>query len=155
MNALQSIAAGIFAAMLVASSAFAADPIGTSDLDGPPIEGDKLKKDPEARFKIMWDHIWDHLKNDKVGEDGKNTPTDIIAHLDDYRKMFWATYPKEKFHEEAREAFAQALFLKDIHYLQSDLWIKSILAGTPSANADLHQDTPENTLGQVDRKSVV
>src|SRR6185437_11528765 len=79
----------------------------------------------------------------------RTTPADIMAHFDDYRKMFWDTYPDKPFHEEAREAFAQALFLKDIHYLQTDLFIKNHLKDTPYKDAGSHDDSQRTTVGQT------
>jgi hypothetical protein len=150
--------------LLLAQSAFPDTHPDTSALVNPPIERDTLKKDPESRCRKIWTQMQGqndgpgtptiikdenggyHLVDDK---DDRNTPQNVLAHIDDYRKMFWDTYPDKKYHEEAREAFAQALFLKDIHYLQSDLVMKNYLENTPSRDADLHQDTPQNAAGQA------
>ena len=53
-------------------------------------------------------------------------------------------------HEEAREAFAQALFLKDIHYLTTDLWNANHLKDTPYYNDTVHHEaTTRGAIGQT------
>ena len=57
MNAHQSTIAAIFAAMFMASSGFADTLPDISELAGPPIERDTLKKDPESRCRKIWDQL--------------------------------------------------------------------------------------------------
>ena len=100
---------------LVARPIFAAEEEIPADFKTAQIDRDVLRKDPESRYRIIWDEL----------KQGRSPNTENIDQL---RQTFWSTYPDKKGHTEAREAFAQALYLKDMMYLRADLFLRIIAA---------------------------
>ena len=84
-----------------------------------PIDCDVIKDHPNKRYLLQF----------KASADGE--PLDVTK-IQDFRDEFWKTYPDKKGHEEAREKFAQALFLKDMFCLQNYMRL-TILSPVPNA----------------------
>jgi len=131
---------------LLTASAYTATaaPPDASEFDGPPIEGGLVKKDPDVRFKILIGQMTD--------QENPIKPSDFIARFDEIRKKFWDTYPDKEGHKEARQVFAQALFIKDLHYLQSDIWIKNLAdvnTNRTPTSPNIHTDSTGNKLAQI------
>lgn len=103
-------ASRIWAAIwVVASLGAAAADSDSCDLKSGPIDCDVIKARPMYRYERM------------NGEGARAN-----SEIDQHRLQFWFTYPdpdtpeqKKPGHEQARENFAQALFEKDIFYLQA------------------------------------
>ena len=123
------------AAMFLATSTVAAD-APAKTIERTPIDGDFLKGHPEGRFQKLM-----------VGPFVDDKPVDL-DHVDEYRQKFWETYPDKKGHEEAREAFAQALWLKDFFYLQANLSMR-ILPEDEKLLKDHGQDLPNRILDLI------
>lgn len=97
-----------------------------------PIDCDVLKDKPDARYQTAM----------KAVNEGRGNPMEKLPEL---RERFWATYPDKPGHKEAREAFAQALYLKDMFYLQANLFIRIIEAD----NAELERKGEDAAMNQA------
>jgi hypothetical protein len=100
---------------LIARPIFAAEEEIPADFKTAQIDRDVLRKDSEARYRIIWDEL-------------KQGRSPNVENIDELRQAFWSTYPDKKGHAEAREALAQALYLKDMMYLRADFFLR-IIAG--------------------------
>jgi hypothetical protein len=78
------------------------------DFKSTPIDGDVLKTNPDARWKKLL-----------TGNSHNFT-------IDQCRQTFWDTYPDHPANEAAREEFAQQLYVKDMLYLQANLYLRVI-----------------------------
>jgi hypothetical protein len=129
MSSFQFSVAKIFTALLLATSALAADV--PNDFKCGPIDCDTLKNHPDARFNKMWD-------NAKAGKPR------FLDHIAELRTRFWEMYSFDstsKDCDDAREQFAQALFEKDLHYLQPNV-IARIYAPNPHRLTGEQEDLP-------------
>jgi hypothetical protein len=108
MNPIRISATALVAVLLACCCALGADV--PDDFKCGPIDCDTLKTQPMARFERI----------DQLLLDGKQI--DDAERLAELRRRFWETYPSNptrEAHVQAREAFAQALFVKDLLYLQA------------------------------------
>ncbi|GEM_PF-3450752 len=92
---------------------------GGDDFKCGPIDCDVMKDHPEKRFNAPF-------TTEAEGKPGQ------LDNIDELRQKFWDTYPDKKGHAEAREAFAQALFYKDMFNLQ---WYLFGSVGNPKPSA--------------------
>lgn len=109
MNARLLISAWLF----FAAAAFAAEV--PDDFKTGPVDCDTLKNDPQSRFRRM-----------EAG--ARRGEPSVEQRIDELRLMFWFTYPdvdapnrQKPGHDRARDEFAQALFEKDVFYLQANV----------------------------------
>lgn len=119
--------------VLLALNSRAADPV-PDDFKCGPIDCDVLKNDPEARFRAI-------VKDMNDGKDLDET----LQRIDEYRAVFWATYPNGPGHLEAREKLAEALYLKDMFYLQANLVFRIL----DSDNKDIMRKGQEQSVNDA------
>jgi hypothetical protein len=141
MSATRNSIANALAILLLATSVLAAE--DNKDFMSGPIDCDVLKNHPEVRFAKVF----------VAGEDKRPPRLDDLPEL---RRRFWEMYtidPTSKDCDEAREVFAQALFLKDLIYLQANV-LARVWAPNPHRLTGEQEDLPTKLLelaaGQID-----
>ncbi|HWE93325.1 MAG TPA: hypothetical protein VG269_05065 [Tepidisphaeraceae bacterium] len=134
MNATRLSLALIFATILAATSAVRAED-RNNDFKSGPIDCDVLKNHPNARIE--------RLVKDLI--DDKPKPID---HIDELRKRFWEMYAFDHTSEDcdkARDEFAQALFMKDLYYLQLNV-VARTWAPNPNRLTGEQEDLPNKLI---------
>ena len=133
MDTARNSVAIAFVALLLVTSVAAAD--DNKDFTCGPIDCNTLKDHPDVRFAKMF----------AAGED-KRPPR--LDDLPDLRRRFWEMYafdPTSKDCDNAREDFAQALFVKDLLYLQVNV-VARIWAPNPHRLTGEQEDLPSRLL---------
>ena len=113
MNLLRASRAAVWhvvfcMALAIGAPLIAAEDKTPDDFKSGAIDGDVLKTNPDARWNAL---VNGHASNDPI---------------DTLRQKFWDTYPDKDHHEEAREALAEQLYVKDMMYLQANLYLRVI-----------------------------
>jgi hypothetical protein len=133
MNATRFSIAKIFATVLLATSALAAE--DNNDFKCGPIDCDVLKDHPSARLERLAKDLID------------NKPK-AIDHIDELRKRFWEMYAFDHTSEDcdkARDEFAQALFMKDLYYVQLNVLART-WAPNPNRLTGQQEDLPNKVV---------
>lgn len=136
MNTARNSVAIAIAALLLVTSRVAAN--GDKDFMSGPIDCDVLKNNPDARFAKMF----------AAGQD-KREPT--LDDIPDLRRRFWDLYaidPTSEDCDRARDDFAQALFIKDLMYLQSNV-VAKIWAPTSQRLTGMQEEFPTKLLAFI------
>ncbi|MDB5358175.1 MAG: hypothetical protein JWN24_4628 [Phycisphaerales bacterium] len=134
MNATRFSITVMFATILAATSAVPAED-RNNDFKSGPIDCDTLKDHPSARFERLA----------KTLIDGTPLPIDHIGEL---RKRFWEMYSFDSTSEDcdkARDEFAQALFMKDLYYLQLNV-VARVWAPNPNRLTGQQEDLPNKVI---------
>lgn len=133
MNTARISVVNAFAALLLLTPVLAAE--DNKDFMCGPIDCDVLKNHPEVRFAKMF----------AAGED-KRPPT--LEDIPDLRRRFWETYafdPTSKDCDNAREDLAQALFAKDLIYLQANV-LARVWAPNPHRLTGEQEELPTKAI---------